>query len=99
MLVTFKCKAYANITMFGDVGEKMLEMMGFGKRLPGAISAAEVPRARENLRAGLAALPDETQADDDEEGQEPKISLRARAVPLLELLQAASADETQVRWE
>lgn len=99
MLLTFKCKVYANITMFGDVGERMLEMMGFGKRVPGAISAADVPRALQNLREALAALPEDTKADDNEEGEEPRVGLRARALPLLELLQAASAENTQVSWE
>ena len=37
MLVTFKTRAYANITMLGDVGLKMLEMMAYGNSVPGAI--------------------------------------------------------------
>lgn len=44
MLITFKTKAYANITMFGDVGRRMLEMMDFGTSLPGAIREEDVPR-------------------------------------------------------
>ena len=64
MLITFKCKAYANITMFGEVGERMLDLMGFGKRVPGAISAQDVGQALQNLRDGLATIP-ETPADTD----------------------------------
>jgi hypothetical protein len=101
MLVTFKCSAYADITMFGNVAKKMLEMMGFGSQVPGAIRVEDVPRALENLRRGLAAVPDQPEpaGDEDDDGDEPAIGLHTRALPLLELLQAAIADESRVRWE
>ena len=99
MLITFKSRAYADITMFGNVGLHMLDMMGFGKNLPGAISAADVPRALQNLRAGLAALPDKLEAAGDEDEDEASTTLHTRALPLLELLQAAIDDESQVMWE
>jgi len=99
MLVTFKCSAYADITMFGDVARKMLDMMGFGNRVPGAIRVEDVPRALENLRRGLAAVPDEPQPAGAEDEDQPTTSLHTRALPLLELLQAAIADESRVRWE
>jgi hypothetical protein len=99
MLVTFKCSAYADITMFGDIAKKMLEMMGFGSQVPGAISVEDVPRALENLRRGLAAVPDQPEPAGDEDDDQPAIGLHTRALPLLELLQAAIADESRVRWE
>ncbi len=99
MLVTFKCSAYANITMFGDVAKTMLEMMDFGSQVPGAMRAEDVPQALENLQRGLAAVPDQLQAAGDEDEDEPSASLHTRALPLLELLQAAIADESRVRWE
>ena len=77
MLITFKCKAYANITMFGEVGERMLELMGFGKRVPGAISARDVGQALQNLRDGLAAIPEmpasTNQDEDDDELDSPRL--------------------------
>ncbi len=39
MLVTFTCKAYADITMFGDIALGMLRMMGHSETVPGAILA------------------------------------------------------------
>ena len=39
MLVTFTTKAYADITMFGDVALAMLKMMGHSATVPGAILA------------------------------------------------------------
>ena len=99
MLVTFKTSAYANITMFGDVAGKLLEMMDFGSSVPGAINAEDLPTALENLNQALARLPQQVEpaGDDDEDG--PAVSLHARAVPLIELLESAIAEETFVRWE
>ena len=99
MLLTFKCRAYANITMFGDVGMRMLEMMGFGKRVPGAISARDVAQALQSLRDALDALPDDPPPASNDKDGEPVTSLRTRAMPLIEMLQAAVADDTQVSWE
>ena len=99
MLITFKSRAYANITMFGDVGVKMLEMMAFGSSVPGAISAADVTQALDNLKQGLSKIPDHLQAAGAEDEDQPSTSLHTRALPLLELLEAAAADESAVRWE
>ena len=99
MLITFKCSAYANITMFGDVAKTMLEMMGFGSDVPGAIRAEDVPQALQNLQNGLAAVPDQLQPAGDEDKDQPSTSLHTRALPLQELLQAAIADDSRVRWE
>ena len=100
MLITFKTKAYANITMFGDVGLKMLELMAFGTTVPGAINPEDVPAALDNLRRGLDKIPEQVQpAGEKTDDDQPKVSLHTRAVPLIELLQAAIEDETYVRWE
>ena len=99
MLFTFKTKAYANITMFGDVGRQMLEMMAFGTSVPGAINAEDVPQALENLKQALDKLPEQVEPAGDAGDDQPAVSLHTRAVPLVELLQAAVADETYVRWE
>lgn len=99
MLITFKSKAYANITMFGDVGRKMLEMMAFGSKVPGAIDAADVPRALQNLRAALAKTPTPVETGAGDEDEPPPVGLYTRALPLLEMLEAAIAAETYVSWE
>jgi hypothetical protein len=99
MLITFKTRAYANITMFGDVGRKMLEMMAFGTSVPGAINAADVPIALANLEAALAKIPQQEEPVDDATNEPPAVGLHTRAVPLLELLQAAIDEETYVGWE
>ncbi|MFZ9037209.1 MAG: DUF1840 domain-containing protein [Gammaproteobacteria bacterium] len=99
MLITFKTRAYANITMFGDVGRKMLEMMAFGTSVPGAINTGDVPTALANLEAALAKIPQQEETVEDDGGEPPAVGLHTRAVPLLELLQAAIDEETYVSWE
>ena len=99
MLITFKTNAYANITMLGDIGLKMLEMMAFGSSVPGAINAEDVPGALKNLQSALDKLPAQVEPAGEADDDQPAVSVHTRAVPLVELLQAAVADETYVRWE
>lgn len=106
MLVTFKTKYYSDITMFGDVATRLLQMMGHSTTVPGAILAADVPAALQKLSAAVTALPAATEAtraqhDADKEQDEdaPDVSLRHRALPLIELLKAAQASQDNVMWE
>jgi hypothetical protein len=98
MLLTFKTRAHANITMFGEVGKKMLEMMDFGSRIPGAIRAEDLPSALANLEAALNRMPREENPPPGKDDQ-PKVGLHTRAMPLIELLKAAIEDEDGVSWE
>lgn len=104
MLVTFKTEAYANITMFGDVAVALLKLMGHSGTIPGALMPEDIPDALERLEAAIAANPNATldpqgNKDDDDEADEPHVSLTNRAMPLIELLQAAKADQKHVMWE
>jgi len=99
MLITFKTKSYANIMMFGEVGLKMLEMMDYGVKVPGAIIAEDVPQALSNLQNRLETLVEVVEPAGEANEGEPAVSLHTRAVPLIELLQSAVADENIVRWE
>ena len=103
MLVTFSCKAYADITMFGNVAVSLLKLMGHSGTVPGALIAADVPRALERLRAGVAVHGDTpAPANDDSserEEDEPVVRLSQRALPLIELLEAAVKEECDVMWD
>ncbi len=99
MLITFKTKSYANITMFGDVATKMLEMMGYGTSVPGAIISDDVPQALSNLRSSLESVMEVVEPAGDADDDQPAVSLHTRAVPLVNLLQSAIDDENHVRWE
>ncbi|WP_305907807.1 DUF1840 domain-containing protein [Methylomarinum sp. Ch1-1] len=100
MLVTFSCSAYADITMFGDVAVHLLRLMGHSGTVPGAILADDVQEALERLVDALQKeqrLP-EPDKSEEEEG-EPVISLSHRALPLIELLEAAAKAKCNVMWD
>jgi len=100
MLVTFSTDAHADITMFGDVALAMLKMMGHSATVPGAILAADVPAALSKLTAAIEAEKESApaeQQDDDED--EPVVSMAHRAIPLIDLLTAAAKAGCNVMWE
>jgi hypothetical protein len=98
MLVTFTTKAYADITMFGDVAIAMLKMMGHSGTVPGAIRAEEVPKALSRLTAAIDAKKSPP-LHVDKDADESAVSAAHRAMPLLELLAAAARDEQNVMWK
>jgi hypothetical protein len=87
--------------MFGDVAIRLLKMMGHSGTVPSALLADDVPAALERLQtavtaAGESPAPGELSREEDEE---PALSLRHRALPLIELLQAAAKAECNVTWD
>jgi hypothetical protein len=104
MLVTFTCKAYADITMFGDVALTLLKMMGHSGTVPGAILAEDVPAALDCLKRAIEAeKPEPAQGEstesEDEDRDEPRVRLATRALPLIELLTAAAKADADVMWK
>jgi hypothetical protein len=98
MLVTFTTKAYADITMFGNVALAMLKMMGHSATVPGAILAADVPAAMGRLTAAIDAGKASSKAA-DADVDEPAVSMAHRALPLIALLDAAAKAEADVMWK
>lgn len=98
MLVTFTTDAYADITMFGDVALAMLKMMGHSATVPGAILAADVPAALSKLTAAIDAEKVSAPVE-DQDTDEPVVSMANRAVPLIDLLTAAAKAECNVMWK
>ena len=104
MLVTFKTEVYANITMFGEVAVTLLKLMGHSGTIPGALLAEDVPAALARLKAAAAEHP-ETPLDPTtgtgprDEGDERHVSLGHRALPLIQLLEAAESAKANVMWE
>ncbi len=101
MIVTFKTKRYSNITMFGDVATRLLKLMGHSGTVPGAITAEDVPAALARLRAGVEEHGDEVASAPprDEDDRQPTVRLAQRALPLIELLESAVANEADVMWD
>jgi len=113
MLVTFRSQATESITMFGDIAQALLKMMGATGRVPGALVAEDVPPALSKLEAEVEALKaasettsapaatnEDAAADPGADGETPApVPLVSRAVPLLSLLKRAAAAKVGVMWE
>ncbi|MCG9756252.1 DUF1840 domain-containing protein [Shewanella insulae] len=100
MLITFKTKHYANITLFGDVAQTFLKILGHSNSVPGAIRAEDVPSALARLQQAVANAPTQpSQSEDDEDDKGPYVSLKQRALPLIELFESAAKNNDNVMWE
>lgn len=97
MLVTFTTPAYADITMFGDVALSLLKMMGHSATVPGALLADDIAPALERLKTGVAGTAAPAADTDDDEA--PPVSLAHRALPLIQLLEAAAKSGKDVMWK
>ena len=106
MLVTFRTKAYSNITMFGDVAVKLLKLMGHTGTVPSAILPEDISEALQRLKMGVAAeeaaTAEEARSEvleESDESEEIRVSLKQRAFPLIQLLEAAEKENVAVMWD
>ena len=100
MPITFHTKAYADIPYLNDIGKQLITMMGHTPNVPGAILASDLPTAINNLRAAIAEIEaPQPVAEDGADDDERPVSLSKRALPLLELLEAARGDKENVMWD
>jgi hypothetical protein len=101
MLVRFDSKV-GGFAMFGDVAVQLLRMMGHSGTVPSAIVAKDIPQAVARLQAALGGLPPEpapAAKPRDGDKEEPKVSLRQRAYPLIDLLTRAAQADCDVLWD
>ena len=100
MIVTFKTRSHPRITYDGEVALRLLNLMGQDATVPGVMTPAELSDARNRLLTAIdikEMLEDEPAADSDDD--EAPIGLKQRALPLLQLLEAAEVDEAHVTWK
>ena len=100
MLITFKSRAHADVTMFGDVALKLIRLMGRRDTVPSAMYPEDIPDALDKLRSGLVV--EETAESDvvtNDNGEEEQIGIQIRAIPLVELMVAAEKEQVPVMWE
>jgi len=107
MIVKFSTRAGA-LTMHGDAAVTLLKAMGHSGTVPGAILAADLPAALTSLRKALEEqalvppppAPTTTDGDEDEERErEPPVSMRMRALPLIDMIETAIARDSDLMWE
>lgn len=101
MLITFKSTATAPVQMFGHIALQLLELMGRQPKTPGALYAEDVAAALARLQLELSLQPSEQlPASAELNGDNPAaVPLRNRAVPLIELMQAAVKEQKGISWE
>jgi hypothetical protein len=104
VLVTFRSDAWGNVTMFGDVAVTLLKMMGHSGTVPSALLARDVPSALAHLKRALAAIEPEAEGGEEprpgeDDDASPPVGLSLRAYPLIEMLSAAAAQDSDVMWQ
>jgi hypothetical protein len=112
MIVTFKSAAAGDVIMFGDVAQRMMEIMGKEPSEKGIVTVEQLPDAIARLRAAvaedkarMAAIAEEERPQSEPaqnggngENTRPFVSLHQRAAPLLELLEWALKKQKPVLW-
>lgn len=112
MLITFKSKAAAEVTMYEVHAKRFLDLL-HKDVTRGVITAAETGHALQVLEAQVAANRLHPESDNlehdinahhgdngDDNGHEPtqSVSLAARAYPLIEMIKAAHAGNNDILW-
>ena len=105
MLYKFKSKAGADVIMLAAHGDQALQALGRGPAPQWIFQASDLAGL---IAHGEAAIAEEQQAQDraveqaQAEGRKPppkpEVTLRQRLWPLLELMRAAQAANTDVVW-
>jgi hypothetical protein len=99
MLVRFD-SSVGTFVMFGDVAVALLKMMGHSGTVPSALLAADIPAALARLKPAVARAPDPApEPEPDGKPAEPRVSLRQRAFPLIDLLERAARAGADVLWD
>ena len=100
--------------MFGDIGKRLLTMMGHDTNTPGAIEAEDIPVALDNLEKAINDIkghefeksleedahdyPNDSESELNRE-KENAIGIDKRALPLIEMLKAAKKANTYIMWK
>ena len=109
MLYKFKSKAGADVIMTGPHGDALLKQAGREPAAQGIFTPEQLPQAIASIEAAIAADEAARRPADDSEPATPeasneapragdRVSLRARAWPLLELLRRAQAAGHPLTW-
>ena len=109
MLVKFST-GFGQIVMQGEAAVALIRLGGHSGTVPSAVLAADLPGFLAKLQAGLELQGDQVSprppvkepggswADEEEPAERP-IKLRLRAVPLLDMLDTAIQQQSDLLWE
>lgn len=107
MLVTFNSRA-GEITMFGDVAERFLNIIGKNLGRQGVISVEQIPEAITRLKQAIdidkaqqskeSEVNERQQDDKISVDEEEPVTMAARVFPLIQLLERSQEEESPVTW-
>ena len=109
MLVKFST-SFGQLLMQGEPAVALIKLGGHSGTVPSAVLAAELPGFLAKLQAGLELQGDQVSPpppvkepgagwEDEAEPREQTIKLRLRAVPLLDMLNTAIRQQSDLLWE
>ena len=105
MLYKFKSKAAGDVIMLEANGRQMLQLIGKDAGPQGIIEASQIPASITALEAAISKdEADQKTASDDAAGRGEKvgkaegISLRQRAVPMLDLMRRSQKEGADIVW-
>jgi hypothetical protein len=99
MLVRFD-SSVGSFVMFGDVAVELLKMMGHSGTVPSALLAADIPAALARLKPAVERSPEPAPPPEpDGKPAEPRVTLRQRAFPFVDLLERAARAGADVLWD
>ncbi|MEO5883031.1 MAG: DUF1840 domain-containing protein [Caldimonas sp.] len=100
MHYVFRSQADADLIMMAPAGDQILRIIGREPSARGIIETAALPAAIQAIEAAVAAERREHSRDD--EGEEdlkgPRVGLRQRAWPMLEMMKRALAGKAEIVW-
>lgn len=94
MLYKFKSKASGDVIMNGSHGDELLRLLGREPAAQGIVQHGDLPAAIAALEAAMAAA---DPAGEDSQGR-PRIGLRQRAWPLVQMMKRARAQNADIVW-
>jgi hypothetical protein len=107
MLIKFSTR-FGQLVMQGEPALALVRLGGHSGAVPGAVLAADLPGFLAKLRVGLESQGDQPSppvkepAADEDETEEPRerpVKLRLRAVPLIEMIETAIKQGSDLMWE
>jgi len=109
MLVKFSTRN-GQLLMQGEPAVRLVKLGGHSGTVPSAVLAADLPAFAAKLRSGLEQHGDELSPappaaaagraeDENDEPRERPIKLRLRAVPLLDMVDTAISQKSDLLWE
>ncbi len=100
MPVVFKSRHAPNIVMLESVARSLIRMTGHSGDIPGSIPAERTAQALAELERQIASAGATANTpDDDDDRREHRVSLRHRALPLMDMLKRAASEGDYVIWD